>query len=149
MKVHVKNWQAVAIWRWDTAAQGEDGKIAPEDPDEEVCGICRLAFDSTCPECKIPGDDCPLIWGQCTHVFHMHCLLKWIDTESSKGQCPMDRREWVNAERAAAPSSPMAATSPVLAPQAAPFDREGSEGSVVLAPETPRETYTRERSIVP
>lgn len=34
------------------------------------------------------------VWGQCTHVFHMHCLLKWIDTESSKGQCPMDRREW-------------------------------------------------------
>ncbi|RYF44762.1 MAG: hypothetical protein EOO38_17255 [Cytophagaceae bacterium] len=35
-----------------------------------------------------------VVWGECTHVFHMHCLLKWIDTESSKGQCPMDRRPW-------------------------------------------------------
>ena len=35
-----------------------------------------------------------IVWGECTHVFHMHCLLKWIDTESSKGQCPMDRRPW-------------------------------------------------------
>lgn len=24
----------------------------------------------------------------------MHCLLKWIDTESSKQQCPLDRRPW-------------------------------------------------------
>jgi hypothetical protein len=24
----------------------------------------------------------------------MHCLLKWINTESSKQQCPMDRRPW-------------------------------------------------------
>lgn len=34
------------------------------------------------------------VWGECTHVFHMHCLLKWIDTESSKQQCPLDRRPW-------------------------------------------------------
>lgn len=24
----------------------------------------------------------------------MHCLLKWLETESSKQQCPMDRRPW-------------------------------------------------------
>lgn len=35
-----------------------------------------------------------LVWGQCTHVFHMHCLLKWVNTEKSNGQCPMDRRTW-------------------------------------------------------
>lgn len=34
------------------------------------------------------------VWGECTHVFHMHCLLKWIETESSKQQCPLDRRPW-------------------------------------------------------
>jgi anaphase-promoting complex subunit 11 len=34
------------------------------------------------------------VWGECTHVFHMHCLLKWIGTASSKQQCPMDRRPW-------------------------------------------------------
>jgi hypothetical protein len=35
-----------------------------------------------------------VVWGQCTHVFHMHCLLKWLNTESSKEQCPLDRRPW-------------------------------------------------------
>jgi hypothetical protein len=34
------------------------------------------------------------VWGECSHVFHMHCLLKWIATAASKQQCPMDRRQW-------------------------------------------------------
>ncbi|KAJ1963735.1 hypothetical protein GGI12_001870 [Dipsacomyces acuminosporus] len=84
MKVTITDWRAVAGWRWDV-------------PDDEVCGICRVAFDACCPECKVPGDDCPLIWGECSHVFHMHCLLKWLGTESSQQQCPMDRRPWVTA----------------------------------------------------
>ena len=35
-----------------------------------------------------------VVWGECTHVFHMHCLLRWLQTEGSRGQCPMDRRTW-------------------------------------------------------
>ena len=35
-----------------------------------------------------------VVWGQCTHVFHMHCLIKWLDQPASKQQCPMDRRPW-------------------------------------------------------
>ncbi|KAL1922037.1 uncharacterized protein VTP21DRAFT_10679 [Calcarisporiella thermophila] len=80
-----RGWNAVAFWHWDV-----------EDI-EDVCGICQNAFDGCCPECKTPGDDCPLIWGECKHVFHMHCLLKWISTESSRQLCPMDRRPWVTA----------------------------------------------------
>jgi len=134
MKFSVSSYHAVAVWKWDThpnssdqhklyhyAAKpsadsygyGDEDEDDDDDEEDDVCGICRLAFESTCPECKIPGDDCPLstspshwpwtwnrgwswqtVWGECTHVFHMHCLLKWIDTESSKGQCPMDRRPW-------------------------------------------------------
>jgi len=45
----------------------------------------RLAFYLT---------DDRAVWGECSHVFHMHCLLKWIGTPSSKQQCPMDRRTW-------------------------------------------------------
>ncbi|KAH8101392.1 anaphase-promoting complex subunit 11 RING-H2 finger-domain-containing protein [Cristinia sonorae] len=88
MKVTVKNWHAIAQWRWDI------GSNADEDEEGDVCGICRVAYEGCCPTCKMPGDDCPLIWGECTHVFHMHCLLKWIGTASSKQQCPMDRRPW-------------------------------------------------------
>lgn len=39
-------WIGVATWRW----------VA----NDENCGICRMAFDGCCPDCKIPGDDCPL-----------------------------------------------------------------------------------------
>lgn len=46
MKVHLRKWTAVALWKWKSS-----------DPD---CGICRLAFDGCCPDCRVPGDDCPL-----------------------------------------------------------------------------------------
>ncbi|KYN04869.1 Anaphase-promoting complex subunit 11 [Cyphomyrmex costatus] len=46
MKVTIKSWTGVATWRW----------IANDDN----CGICRMPFDASCPDCKIPGDDCPL-----------------------------------------------------------------------------------------
>ncbi|TEB29335.1 RING/U-box, partial [Coprinellus micaceus] len=88
MKVTVKHWHAIASWRWDTGNKEE------ENEEFDVCGICRVAYEACCPGCKTPGDDCPLIWGECSHVFHMHCLYKWIHTPSSKGQCPMDRRAW-------------------------------------------------------
>ena len=26
-------------------------------------------------------DDCPLVWDKCSHSFHMHCILKWIDSQ--------------------------------------------------------------------
>ncbi|KAI8806622.1 anaphase-promoting complex subunit 11 [Cladochytrium replicatum] len=85
MKVKIKSWNAVAQWKWDLK-------------NDDVCGICRNAFDDCCPECKVPGDDCPIITGKCTHVFHMHCLFKWISSESSRNQCPLDRQEWVTQE---------------------------------------------------
>lgn len=111
MKVHVKRWHAIAQWRWDTGSTDADADDA--DGEGDVCGICRVPYEGCCPSCKMPGDDCPLseifrllskashtsnclasVWGECTHVFHMHCLLKWIGTAASKQQCPMDRRPW-------------------------------------------------------
>jgi hypothetical protein len=47
MKVTIREWNAVAAWRWDM-------------PDDDVCGICRNPYDSTCSKCKFPGDECPL-----------------------------------------------------------------------------------------
>lgn len=112
MKFSIVSYHAVATWKWDTSSDehklyhyAKPGASADEydgdedDEDDDVCGICRLPFEAACPECKVPGDDCPLIWGECTHIFHMHCLLKWISTESSKQQCPMDRRPWATADR--------------------------------------------------
>ncbi|KAI9625744.1 hypothetical protein KEM48_010697 [Puccinia striiformis f. sp. tritici PST-130] len=28
--------------------------------DEDLCGICRVAFEGCCPDCKVPGEDFPL-----------------------------------------------------------------------------------------
>lgn len=47
MKVTIRKWNAVATWRWDI-------------PEDDVCGICQVHFDGTCPSCKYPGDDCSL-----------------------------------------------------------------------------------------
>ena len=47
MKVTIKEWNAVASWRWDM-------------PEDDLCGICRVQFDATCPTCKYPGDECTI-----------------------------------------------------------------------------------------
>ncbi|KAI4463593.1 ring box [Holotrichia oblita] len=70
----------VATWKW----------IANDDN----CGICRMPFDGCCPDCKLPGDDCPLVWGECSHCFHMHCIMKWLQSQQVNQQCPMCRQEW-------------------------------------------------------
>lgn len=67
MKVKIKSYHAIALWKWNlnpTDKQGYqggggDGDEAGDEEDD-VCGICRVAFDGCCPECRVPGDDCPL-----------------------------------------------------------------------------------------
>ena len=65
MKVTIVTYNAVAAWKWSTST--DPHKIhrhaepdEDDDDDDDVCGICQQAYESTCPECKVPGDDCPL-----------------------------------------------------------------------------------------
>ena len=101
------------------------------------CNISKHWTTAPCPDCKVPGDDCPLIWGmynpspawvpfpfnvhhhrclhyiariyvcnrltsfvnllfvgQCTHHFHMHCILKWVQSQQAQQHCPICRQEW-------------------------------------------------------
>ncbi|KAF2230810.1 RING/U-box [Viridothelium virens] len=80
MKVTILEWHAVAAWRWDA-------------PADDVCGICSQPYDSTCPKCKYPGDDCSIVEGECTHTFHMHCIATWMQHDP-KSQCPMCRQDF-------------------------------------------------------
>lgn len=72
MKVEVSSYRAVAYWIWDVSDEPHklyhyappDEAGIDDDDDQDVCGICQAAFESTCPDCKIPGDDCPL--SKCT-----------------------------------------------------------------------------------
>lgn len=91
MKVNIVEWHGVTTWHWKLApSEGLENESAYVD---ELCGICRVAFDGTCPNCKYPGDDCPLVLGGgCTHNFHLHCILKWLEQDTSKGLCPMCRQ---------------------------------------------------------
>ena len=63
MKITINSFKAVAAWKWDLPADSDD-----------TCGICRVNFEGTCAKCKYPGDDCPIIIGQCTHCFHIVSL---------------------------------------------------------------------------
>lgn len=62
MKVTITAVRPVAYWKWDTSSEPHKPFIYDEyeEDDDDECGICRLAFESCCPECKVPGDDCPL-----------------------------------------------------------------------------------------
>lgn len=60
IRVRLLGARFVTSWRWSVT----------KDP-EDTCGICRLAYESVCPTCKLPGEDCPPIIGQCKHAFHM------------------------------------------------------------------------------
>lgn len=83
MKVQIRQWHGVATWHWNTQLVHSD----------ELCGICRVAFDGTCPNCKYPGNLCPLVLGcGCPHNFHLHCIVKWLEQPSLKGLCPMCRQ---------------------------------------------------------
>lgn len=66
MKVTINSFKAVATWKWDL----------PEESDD-TCGICRVNFEGTCSKCKFPGDDCPIIVGECRHCFHMVRVESW------------------------------------------------------------------------
>ncbi|KAF9108704.1 ubiquitin-protein ligase Anaphase Promoting Complex [Mortierella sp. GBA35] len=72
-------WHTVAFWEWNSVDSSE------------VCGICQSPFDACCADCKIPGDQCPLLWGKCKHCFHLHCISKWLETNND-GICPLDRQ---------------------------------------------------------
>ncbi|KAI8885363.1 RING/U-box [Backusella circina FSU 941] len=84
MKVKIKTWKTVSYWSWD----GED---------DGLCSICQNYFDGCCPLCKIPGDDCPLVWGKCRHAFHLHCIETWFKNSANGENCPLDRTRWVTA----------------------------------------------------
>lgn len=91
MRVRIKDYHAFTTWHWDLSGDGaEETNTA-----NELCGICRVSFDGTCPLCKYPGDECPLVLGQgCTHNFHLHCIMQWLEQDASKGLCPMCRQNF-------------------------------------------------------
>lgn len=75
--IQIEQVQLVSHWAWDAK--------------ESDCGICRRPFESCCPVCIIPGDDCPISTGQCTHTFHLHCIEAALKKSDS---CPLCSSKW-------------------------------------------------------
>ena len=34
------------------------------------------------------------VWGECSHCFHIHCIVKWLNSQNVNQQCPMCRQDW-------------------------------------------------------
>lgn len=81
-------------WSWDIPRATQDGVTTTHDDDGDVCGICRASYHAPCPNCKYPGESCAIVVGKCGHNFHVHCIVRWIDTATSKGLCPMCRQKF-------------------------------------------------------
>ncbi|CCE64274.1 hypothetical protein TPHA_0H00640 [Tetrapisispora phaffii CBS 4417] len=111
MKVQIKNVNGVFAWGWqipkhdqkvkkdhnNSIVSGSDvdhqeQNSDDEDDEEDFCGICRASFIRACPNCKFPSDGCPIVIGKCKHNFHVHCIFEWLETEASRGLCPMCRQ---------------------------------------------------------
>ena len=78
----LKKWTGVASWSYG--------------PNVDTCAICRFKVMDLCCACQEKPDmdeedDCGAAFGVCGHVFHMHCITKWVDKRSV---CPLDNKEW-------------------------------------------------------
>ena len=81
IQIKVKRVKAVAKWAWAVSKDAD-----------ECCGICRNQFDACCSACKAPGDECPPVFGKCSHVFHMHCIVAWIGSKEEH-HCPVENKK--------------------------------------------------------
>jgi hypothetical protein len=51
------------------------------------CPICQENIFLRCGVCLETTNICPTIIGQCKHIYHKHCMNKWLE-QSNK--CPID-----------------------------------------------------------
>lgn len=85
MDPKIEGVHLVYRWTWDCSISRQN---------DDTCGICRNLYDATCPTCKAPGDECPVVTGKCVHSFHIHCIEKWTERERDDPHCPMCRQKW-------------------------------------------------------
>ncbi|XP_034475973.1 RING-box protein 1-like [Drosophila innubila] len=86
---NVVNWNAVALWSWRVVSGIQ----------KDTCAICRNHVKDLCIDCqaeqgthvKEAYEMCPEATGACSHVFHLHCISRWL---KNHWVCPLDYRTW-------------------------------------------------------
>lgn len=79
----IRKWTAAALWAYDITV--------------ETCAICRNHIMDKCIECQSihettnVDESCTIAWGKCSHVFHLHCISKWLN---ARQVCPLDNSGW-------------------------------------------------------
>lgn len=82
-RFRVRKWAAIALWAYDISVDN--------------CAICRNHIMDKCIECQSVqeisdiDEPCTIAEGKCSHVFHMHCISRWLNTRQV---CPLDNRNW-------------------------------------------------------
>ncbi|KAH8387803.1 hypothetical protein KR093_009528 [Drosophila rubida] len=69
------------------------------DIQKDTCAICRNHVKQLCIDCEAEQGNhfkefqemCPEVTGACNHVFHLHCISRWL---KNKWVCPLDYRTW-------------------------------------------------------
>jgi E3 ubiquitin-protein ligase RBX1 len=56
----------------------------------DICPICEMDIFHNCIDCDT-GGSCHSVMGECNHLFHFHCIEKWIKT---RNVCPLDGKKW-------------------------------------------------------
>jgi len=58
----------------------------------EECPICRNNVLEQCSDCNNDQNiECISVIGKCSHVYHLHCIDKWLKKNNS---CPLDNSKW-------------------------------------------------------
>lgn len=58
----------------------------------DECAICKNHLLEPCSKCfSTTNLECFSIQGECKHVYHLHCIDKWLETKKT---CPLDNSEW-------------------------------------------------------
>ncbi|KAM3137093.1 RING-box protein 2 [Paramecium bursaria] len=88
-QIQIRDIKAFAVWKWQA-----------QELENSSCPICRIQFIYRCMECENlyvqdnENRECKMAQGMCGHIFHAHCIEKWIKTKSNGanqglcGQCP-------------------------------------------------------------
>lgn len=76
----ISKWNGVALWSWQM--------------DQDTCAICKSSLVDKCVHCQVnetSQDECKTAFGECSHVFHEHCINQWIKEHKT---CPICALEW-------------------------------------------------------